>query len=104
MKIDKENDPEAGVEGQKGQDKKKREDKRARSPKKHNNGPVENKGPFSKYTNYNPLTTLRDQVYVVTNINLYKPPEPMKGDRVYKDIKRNYAFHKDIETKQEAFS
>ena len=57
---------------------------------------MENKGPLPKYTNYHALTALLDHVYAVTNRNLNRPPEPMKGDRVCRDIKRNYAFHKDI--------
>ena len=28
--------------------------------------------------------------------NLYRPPKPVQGDRFHRDIKRNYAFHKDI--------
>ena len=37
-----------------------------------------------------------DHVYAVTDRNLYRAPEPMKEDRFRRDIKRNYAFHKDI--------
>ena len=71
-------------------------DKWARSSKKKKNRPLETKGQLLKYTNYHSLMTLLDHVYAVTDINLYRPPEPMKGDRVRRDIKRNCAFHKDI--------
>ena len=37
-----------------------------------------------------------DHVYAVTDRNLYRPPEPMKRDRLRRDLKRNCAFHKDI--------
>ena len=63
---------------------------------KQKNRPLENKGPLPKYSSYHSLTTLLDHVYVVTDINLYRPPKPMKGDGVCRDIKRNYTFHKDI--------
>ena len=96
MTTGKKNDPGAGIEGQKGQDKKRWEDKRARSPKKQKNGPLENKEPLPKYTNYNSLTAPLDHVYAVTDKNLYRPSEPMKGDRVCRDIKRNCTFHKNI--------
>ena len=39
---------------------------------------------------------LMDHVYAVMDRDLYRPPEPMKGDKFHKDIKRNYTFHKDI--------
>ena len=73
-----------------------RKDKQARSPKKQKNGPLENKGPLPKYTNYHSLTGPLDHIYAIIDRNLYKPLEPMKGDRVRRDIKRNFAFHKDI--------
>ena len=57
---------------------------------------MENKGPLSKYTNYHSLTAPLDHVYAVTDKNLYRPPEPMKGDKVHRDIKRNCSFPKDI--------
>ena len=57
---------------------------------------MENKGPLLKYANYHSLTAPLDYVYAVTNRNLNRPPEPMKGDRFHKDIKRNYTFHKYI--------
>ena len=57
---------------------------------------MENKGPHPKYTNYHSLTAPLDHVYAITNRNLYRPPEPLKGDRFRRDIKRNYTFHKDI--------
>ena len=38
-----------------------------------------------------------DHVCAMTDRNLYRPLEAMKGDKVCRDIKRNYAFHKDIE-------
>ena len=37
-----------------------------------------------------------DHVYAMTDISLYRSLEPMKRDRVHKDIKRNCAFYKDI--------
>ena len=54
------------------------------------------KGPLPKYTNYHSLTALLDYIYEVTDRGLYKSPEPMKGDRARRNIKRNCAFHKDI--------
>ena len=96
MTTNKKNDPKAKVEGQKRQNKRKGEDKQARSPKKQKNGLVENKGSLPKYTNSHSLTTPMDHVYAITDKNLYRPPQPMKGDRFCRDIKRNYAFHKDI--------
>ena len=92
----KKNDPRAGVDRQKRQDKRRRDDKRARSLKKQKNGPLENKGPLPKYTNYHSLTTPLNHVYAVTDRSLYRSLEPMKGDRVRRDIKRNCTFHKDI--------
>ena len=97
MTTDKKNDLGVGVKGQKGQDKRRGEDKRARSPKKWKNKPVENKGPLLKYTNYHSLMAPLDHIYAIMDRNLYKPLEPMKGDRFHTDIKRNCAFHKDIE-------
>ena len=94
--TNKKNGPKPWVDSQKGQDKRRGEDKQARSPKKQKNGPLENKGPLPKYTNYHALTAPLDHIYTVTNRSLYRSPEPMKGDRVRRDIKRNYAFHKDI--------
>ena len=58
--------------------------------------PVENKGPFLKYTNYHSLTTPLDHIYVVADRGLHRSPKPMKGDRARRDMKRKYAFHKDI--------
>ena len=72
------------------------EDKRAGSSKKQKNGLMQNKRPLPKYTNYHSLTAPLDHIYVVMDKNLYRPPEPMKGDRVHRDIKKNYAFQKDI--------
>ena len=46
--------------------------------------------------NYHSLTALLDHVYTIMDRNLYKPLEPMKGDKFCRDIKRNCAFHKDI--------
>ena len=60
------------------------------------NRPLESKRPLPKYTNYHPLTALLDHVYDVMDRNLYRPLEPMKGDRIRRDIKRNCAFPKDI--------
>ena len=57
---------------------------------------METKGPLSKYTNYDSFTASLDYVYAVTDENLYRSPEPIKGDRVHRDIKRNCTFHKDI--------
>ena len=37
-----------------------------------------------------------DHAYVVMDRNLYRPPEPMKGDKFHRDIKRNCVFHKNI--------
>ena len=37
-----------------------------------------------------------DHIYVVIDKGLYRQPEPVKGDRTRRDIKRNCAFHKDI--------
>ena len=48
-----------------------------------------------KYTNYHSLTVPLDHVYAVTDRNIYRSPEPIKGDRVPRDIKRNCTFHKD---------
>ena len=76
--------------------KKKGEEKQAKSQKKQWNGPVENKASLLKYTNYHSLTALVD-FYAVINRSLYRQPEAMKGDRSCRDIKKNYAFHKDIE-------
>ena len=96
MTTDKKNYPEAGVKGPKGQDKRRGEDRQVRFLKKQKNRPMENKGPLSKYTKYNSLKTPLDHVYAIMDRNLYRPPEPMKGDRFRRDIKRNCTFHKDI--------
>ena len=44
-----------------------------------------------------PFTVSLDHVYAIMDRNLYRPPKPMKGDRVRRDIKRNCTFHKNIE-------
>ena len=45
--------------------------------------------------NYHSFTTPVDHIYVVTDKNLYRQPNAMKGDRSRRDVKKNYAFHKD---------
>ena len=80
----------------KSRDKRKGEDKRAKSPKKQKSGPVENKGLFAKYTNYHSLIAPLDHIYAMIDRGLYRSPEPIKGNRVRRDVKRNCAFHKDI--------
>ena len=92
----KNNNLERGVDDQKRQGKRRGENKRAKSLKKQKNGPLENKGSLPKYKNYHSLTASLDHVYTIKDRNLYRPPEPMKGDRVRRDIKRNCVFHKDI--------
>ena len=52
--------------------------------------------PLPKYTNYHSLIALVDHIYAVTNKNLYRQLDDMKGDRLQRDVKKNYAFHKDI--------
>ena len=37
-----------------------------------------------------------DHIYMVTDKGLYRSPELMKSKTTRRDIKRNYAFHKDI--------
>ena len=49
-----------------------------------------------KYTNYHSLIAPVEHVHGVIDRNLYRPPKLMKGDRVRRDIKRNYDFYKDI--------
>ena len=96
MATNNKNDPREGVKGQKGQDKRKWEDKWARNLKKQKNRSVENKGPLPKYINYHSLIAPLDHFYAVMDKNLYRPPEPMKGDRFWRDIKRNCVFHKNV--------
>ena len=65
----------------KGKDKRKGYEKQAKKLKKQQSGPIENKAPLLKYTNYHSLTALMDRIYVVTEKNLYRQPDAMKGDR-----------------------
>ena len=55
---------------------------------------MENKGPLPKYTNYHALTALLDHVYVLTDRNLYRPPEPMKGTGSEERLKETAPFTK----------
>ena len=92
----KKNDQGEMPNSSKSKDKRKGEDEQVKSPKKQKSGPVENKDPLPKYINYHSLTAPLDHIYVVINRRLYKSPEPIKGDRARRAIKRNCAFHKDI--------
>ena len=92
--ANKKNDPREVPDNSKSKDKRRREDKRAKMKQK--SGPVENKGLLPKFTNYHSLIAPLDHIYAVTDRGLYRSPEPTKGDRARRDVKRNCAFHKDI--------
>ena len=94
--TNKKNDPGIVPDNNKGQDKRQGEDKQSKSPKKQRNRPVENRCPPLKYTNYHSLNAPLDHIYAVTDRGLYRSLKPMKSERMWKGIKRNYAFHKDI--------
>ena len=94
--ANKKNDPRIVPDGNKGQAKTQGEDKWAKSPKKQRSGLVVNKGPPPKYTNYHFLNAPLDHIYAVTDRGLYRSPKPMKNERARRDIKRNYAFHKNV--------
>ena len=96
MVINKKNDPRIMLDNSKGQDKRRGEDKQAKSPKKQRSGPVENRGPPLEYTNYHSLNAPLDHIYAVTDRGLYRSLKPMKSERTRRDVKRNYAFHKDV--------
>ena len=78
--------------------KKKERELKSRSKARRNirMGPVENKDLVLKYTNYHSLTASVDHIYAVTNKNLYRQPDAMKGDKSQGDIKKNCVLHKDI--------
>ena len=97
MTANKKNGPGTMPNSSKRQDKRRGKDKQAKSQKKQRSGPVENRGPPPKYTNYHSLNALLDHIYVMTNKCLYRSLEPMKSERTQRDIKRNCAFHKDVD-------
>ena len=96
MSTSKKNDPGEATENNMSKEKRKREEKRVKSLKKHRNEAVENKAPLPKYMNYHSLIASVDHIYVVTDNNLYRQPDTMKGDRSWRDIKKKCVFHKDI--------
>ena len=89
------NDEGKASESNKGKEKRKAEEKRTKSLKKRN-GYAENKAPHPKYMNHHSLNAPVDHIYAVIDKNLYRKPEAIKNDRSGRDIKKNYAFHKDI--------
>ena len=93
----KKNDPGEAAKNNKGNEKRKGDEKRTKSPKKQRNGSIENKAPLPKYTNYHSLTALVDHIYAVTDNNLYRSPDTMKGNKSQRDVKKNCTFHKDNE-------
>ena len=67
-----------------------------KAQRNNENGRVENKVPLLKFTNYHSLTALVDRIYAVTDKNLYKQLDTMKGERSWRDVKENCAFQKHI--------
>ena len=90
------NDQGEKDEKKKGSENKKAEEKRGNSSKKPRRGLADHKAPLPNYTNYHALNAPQDHVYAVSDKNLLIKPDEMRGNRSRKDVRKNYAYHKDI--------
>ena len=48
------------------------------------------------YTNYHALNAPQDHIYAISNKNMFRKPDEMRGNRSRRDVKKNCAYHKDI--------
>ena len=72
------------------------EEKRRNIPKKERGELIDHKVPPLKYTNYHSLNAPQDHIYVVSNKNLFRRPDEIRGNKSRRDVRKNYAYHKDI--------
>ena len=93
----KKNDKGEKCKKKKGSKKRIANDKRGNNPNKPHNGITDNKAPLPKYTNYQALNTPQDHIYAVSDKDLFRKPDEMRGNRSIKDIRKNYAYYKYIE-------
>ena len=57
---------------------------------------VDDKAPLPKYTNYYVLNAPQDHIYAVTKKNLFSRLDKIKRNKSRRDVRKNYAYHKDI--------
>ena len=91
----KRSDQEEKAEKKKGSENKKAEEKRGNNPKKSQSGLADHKAPLLKYTNYHALNAPQDHIYTMTNKNLFRKSDEIRGNKSRRDVRKNCTYHKD---------